>query len=63
MLSEKDKWDKKTNSLIYVERGLTEEERKYINKTLTVKAVRFMVNLRYATDPLRYNKMKKRSYR
>ena len=45
MLSEKDKWDKKTNSLIYVERGLTEEERKYINKTLTVKAVRFMVNL------------------
>jgi len=60
MLGENDKWPKKIDTLIYTDRGLNLKERTYIKNTLTVGALRTLVNVRYAVDPIRYNKMKKK---
>ncbi len=59
MLNENDNWTKKINNLIYINRGLSPKELKYINTTLNTSGLRFFVNLRYAPDPIRYDKMKK----
>ena len=59
MLNLNDKWTTKINNLIYVDKGLNRKERNYIKNTLKVEALRSFVNLRYAADPVRYDKMKK----
>ena len=59
MLNLNDKWTTKINNLIYVDKGLNRKERNYIKNTLKVEALRSFVNLRYAVDPVRYDKMKK----
>ena len=48
------------NKLIYIERGLNAKEISYIGNTLTVNALRMIINLRYAPDPQRYDNMKKK---
>jgi len=60
MLGENDKWPEKINTLTYTDKGLYLKERNYIKNTLTVEALRSLVNVRYAVDPIRYNKMKKK---
>ena len=60
MLDENDKWPKKIDTLIYTNRGLHFNEINYIKKTLTIGALRLFVNLRYAVDPCRYDKMTKK---
>ena len=60
MLAINDKWPTKINDLISVDRGLNDTERNYITNMLKVEALRLFVNLRYASDPIRYDTMKKK---
>ena len=60
MLGENDKWPEEINTLTYTDRGLYRNEINYIKKTLTVGALRSLVNIRYAVDPCRYDKMTKK---
>ncbi len=59
MLDENDKWPSKIENLISINRGLNSKERNYIKNKLKKNALRLFVNLRYAPDPIRYNKMTK----
>ena len=59
LYGENDKWPKEITYLIYKEDGLTTKEKLYISKTLKIKALRLFLNLRYPTDPVRYNSMNK----
>jgi len=59
MLDENDKWPDKINNFIYINRGLKSKEINYIKNILKIKALRLFVNLRYAPDPIRYDKMTK----
>ena len=59
MLDENEKWPSKINNLIYINRGLNSKEQNYIKNKLKINALRLFVNLRYAPDPIRYNKMTK----
>ena len=59
MLDKNDKWPSKINDLIYIDRGLNYEEINYIKNKLKKNALQLFVNLRYAPDPIRYNKMTK----
>lgn len=49
----------KINRLIYLNRGLKPKERACIGR-LNKSQINFILNLRYAPDPLRYDKMLKR---
>jgi hypothetical protein len=60
MLDINDKWTKKLNSLIYIDRCLTNKEITYIKNLLNVNSLRLFVNLRYAPDPNRYDNMTKK---
>ena len=59
MLDENDKWPSKIENLISITRGLNSKEINYIKNKLKINALRLFVNLRYAPDPIRYNKMTK----
>ncbi len=59
MLDIDDKWPKKIDNLIYLNRKLNLKERKYINNNLNKRALNLFINLRYATDPI-YDKMTKK---
>ena len=59
MLDENDKWPSKIENLISINRGLNSKERNYIKNKLKIDALRLFLNLRYAPDPIRYNKMTK----
>ena len=59
MLDENDKWPSKIDHLIYIDRGLNAKEKIYIKNKLKINALRLFLNLRYAPDPIRYNKMTK----
>lgn len=59
MLDENDKWPSKIENLISINRGLNSKEINYIKNKLKINALRLFVNLRYAPDPIRYNKMTK----
>ena len=59
MLDENEEWSSKINNLIYINRGLNSKERNYIKNKLKINALRLFLNLRYAPDPIRYNKMTK----
>ena len=56
------KWPKKINELIHIPRGLSIEERRYINEILTTNGLRVFISLRYLPyDPLKYQHMRKES--
>ena len=59
LYGENDKWPKEITYLLYKEDDLTTKEKLYISKTLKIKALRLFLNLRYPTDPVRYNSMNK----
>ncbi len=59
MLDENEKWPSKIEDLISINRGLNCEERNYIKNKLKKNTLRLFVNLRYAPDTIRYNKMTK----
>ena len=59
MLDENEEWSNKINNLIYINRGLNSKEINYIKNKLKKNALRLFLNLRYAPDPIRYNKMTK----
>jgi len=50
----------KIEPLIYINRGLTDIEIRRIARHLTKQDIRLLVNLRYAPDPIRYDKMLKK---
>ena len=61
MISQQEKtWPNYITELMYTMRGLTVFERKYINISLKIGTLRTFVNLRYAPDPQRYDKMNKK---
>ena len=59
MLDENDNWPSKIKNLISINRGLNSKEKNYIKNKLKKNALQLFVNLRYAPDPIRYNKMTK----
>jgi hypothetical protein len=50
----------KIAKLIYKEKGLEKKDRIFLNVNLKVKELRNFINLRYAPDPIRYDKMTKK---
>jgi len=61
MISQQEKtWPNYITELMYTMRGLTVNERKYINNSLKVGTLRAFVNIRYGPDPNRYDKMLKK---
>ena len=59
MYNVEDEWPQRVNDLIYQEKCVSKKDRNYINKTLKLEALRLFINLRYITDPLRYDNMNK----
>ena len=51
---------KKLYKLCDKDKGLTKNQREYINKTLTKQHLFMFLNDRYAPDPLRYLRMTKK---
>ena len=54
-----ENFPKEITDLIYINRGLKNNEINYIKKMLKLDTLRNLVNLRYAPDPIRYGNMKK----
>ena len=60
MLGENDNWPQKIDDLKHIDQGLNKKEKEYLSKTLNKKALNLFMNLRYAPDPLRFDKMTKK---
>ena len=48
------------SNVLSKEKGLTSKQLGQLNKTLSKSELSFLVNLRYAPDPVRYDKMSKK---
>ena len=56
-LSDKNKWPKYIFEYLYEYNGLKTREIKIIDKKLNKNALKLFINMRYAVDPIRYDKM------
>ena len=59
-LGETDEFPPKVEKLLYINRGLKPNERRYIYNKMKIGALKLFVSMRYGPDPIRYDTMTKR---